>query len=397
MWMTGASTSIFVSTHDAVDLMIDTILSTLDRSRTMVALVVTGGGSAVIPRLLARPGASQMVLDAQVPYTPRALTELLGRTPASFCSSGTAKAIARQAYQRALRLRATPNTPVLGLGATAALATRRPRRGPHAIHVAVADGINLWESTTRLSKNTRSRETEEGVAEMIILSTLANAMGADRLIDLALENHDEWNTTLHKLAHPRDVIERGEQPWATVDPEGIARPGGAVPGAVVPGSFNPHHHGHTALLEAARQRTDGPVAYEISIANVDKPTLSCQELDARLGQFRGRASVVLTRAPTFVEKGRMLPGTAFAMGVDTASRILQPKYYGNNLEFERALFELRELGVQFFVAGRSIRGRYIQLGDLNMPEAARGLFHAIPSAEVRVDMSSTELRGSEKA
>ena len=134
-------------------------------------------------------------------------------------------------------------------------------------------------------------------------------MADRREIEIPLEADERWSVTTAPLAHVRDVIARGDQPWATVDRTGRARAGGPLPGAVVPGSFNPHHDGHSALLEAARRRTDGHAAYEISIANVDKPMLSATDLDARLAQFRGRAPVVLTRAPTFVAKARLLPGS----------------------------------------------------------------------------------------
>ena len=170
-----------------------------------------------------------------------------------------------------------------------------------------------------------------------------------------------------------------------------------MPGAVVPGSFNPLHEGHAALLEAARRRTTGPAAYEISITNVDKPAITAAELDARLAQFRGRASVVLTRAPTFVEKARLLPGAAFAVGADTAARILEPRYYDGAEALAQALTELRELGARFHVAERRVVERNLRLDDLRAPPSAADLFEAIPAAEVGVDISSTELRNQRGA
>lgn len=358
----------------------------------MVALAVAGGGSGVIPRLLTRPGASRTVLEAQVPYGRRALTELLGAEPASRCSAETSRELARAMYERALRLRETPHAPVLGLGATAALVTDRERQGSHRIHVAVVDGFQCWEARVRLRKSARTRAEEEAIAEHVILGTLAEAMVGGGF-DIELHSDERLQTGATVLAHYRDVIAGGEQPWATVDHiDCRVSAGGAVPGAVVPGSFNPLHEGHAALLEAARRRASGNVAYEISITNVDKPALTAAELDARLPQFRGRAPVVLTRAPTFVEKARLLPGAAFAVGADTAARILEPRYYGGAEALAQALTELRELGARFHVAERRVGERLLRLDDLRAPPSAAEMFEAIPASEVGVDISSTELR-----
>lgn len=357
----------------------------------MVALAIAGGGSGVIPRLLTRPGASRTVLEAQVPYGRRALTELLGSEPGSRCSAETSRELAQAMYARALRLRETSQLPVLGLGATAALVTDRERKGSHRVHVAVVDGFQCWEAAVHLRKNARTRAEEEAVAEHAILRALAEAMVGGEA-DAVVGSDERLGIETVPLAHVVDVIAGGEQPWATADAAGRVRAGGPLPGAVVPGSFNPLHEGHAALLEAARRRTTGQAVYEISITNVDKPALTAAELDTRLPQFRGRAPVVLTRAPTFVEKARLLPGTAFAVGADTAARILEPRYYGGAEALTQALTELRELGARFYVAERRVGERLLRLDDLRVPRSAAEVFEAIPAAEVGVDISSTELR-----
>ena len=58
-------------------------------------------------------------------------------------------------------------------------------------------------------------------------------------------------------------------------------------GGVLPGSFNPLHRGHARLVEAASSRLGAPVAYEISITNVDKPPLELEEVRRRVSQLRG--------------------------------------------------------------------------------------------------------------
>ena len=383
----AASTWISASTDAALEAAVAAIRS----SRAMVALAIAGGGSGVIPRLLTRPGASRTVLEAQAPYGQRALTELIGAAPATSCSAETSRELAQAVYQRALRLRETSHVPVLGLGATAALVTDRERQGSHRVHVAVVDGFQSWEASAHLRKDALTRAEEEAIAEHVILGTLAEAMvGGD--VDAAIDSNERLRIETVAVAHACDVIAHGEQPWATVDRAGRVRAGGRLPGAVAPGSFNPLHEGHAALLEAARRRTTGSAVYEISITNVDKPALAPAELDSRLRQFRGRASVVLTGAPTFVEKARLLPGTAFAVGADTAARILEPRYYSGAEGFAQALTELRELGARFHVAERRVGERLLRLDDLQVPPSAGDMFEAIPASEVGIGISSTELR-----
>ena len=87
-----------------------------------------------------------------------------------------------------------------------------------------------------------------------------------------------------------------------------------------------------------------------------------------------------------------MPGAAFVVGADTARRVVEPVYYGGEPAMRAALRELRSLGARFVVAGRLEHGRFLQLRDLQLPPEAAGLFEAIPATELRVDVSSTELR-----
>src|SRR5690242_20225890 len=110
-------------------------------------------------------------------------------------------------------------------------------------------------------------------------------------------------------------------------PDGTFRPLTATPPVLFPGSFNPLHDGHRTLAALAGERLGGVGAFELSIANVDKPDLPDDEVRRRLEQFRGRAAVVVTRAPTFVQKAELFPGATFVLGADTAARVVQPRYY----------------------------------------------------------------------
>ena len=176
----------------------------------------------------------------------------------------------------------------------------------------------------------------------------------------------------------------------------LLRPDGPTPAALLPGSFNPLHAGHVALAEVAARRLGGPVHFELSAANVDKPDLPAAEVERRTAQFAGIGPVWVTRAATFVEKARLLPGTGFVVGFDTAARIIDPRYYADDLgQRDAALRELVAGGVRFLVGGRvDAGGRFREwAADLLAGEFA-GLFAVIPATEFRMDVSSTQLRRS---
>ena len=187
-----------------------------------------------------------------------------------------------------------------------------------------------------------------------------------------------------------------QSPWVRQEPDGTLRVGDPRPAVLLPGSFNPLHHGHTTLAQIAAERLGAPVAFELSVANVDKPELPPDEVSRRLEQFRDRHPVYISRAPTFRAKAVLFPGCVFVVGADTAARIVQPVYYGNDpAELIRALDEIRAHGCRFFVGGRvDAAGRFVDVGGVAIPAGYRDMFHGLGEREFRVDVSSTELRRS---
>jgi hypothetical protein len=179
-----------------------------------------------------------------------------------------------------------------------------------------------------------------------------------------------------------------------VEVDGRQRPNAPPPALLVAGAFNPLHAGHWGIALAATRLLGKAGSFELCIANVDKSPLSALEVDQRLRQFAWRAPVWVTRAPTFVEKARLFAGTVFAVGADTAARIVAPRYYAQaEIGLAQAMDEIRLHGCRFLVACRvDASGNCIGLEDLPLPTAYRDLFVPIPRAEFRLDISSTVLR-----
>lgn len=161
---------------------------------------------------------------------------------------------------------------------------------------------------------------------------------------------------------------------------------------VLSGAFNPLHEGHLRLQAVATRLLGGPVAFELSAVNADKPPLAQAEIVRRCRQFAGRPVVVSTAA-TFVEKSRLFPGLTFVVGADTALRIVQPRFYGGSAEsMDEALGEIASRCCGFLVAARVCEQRLLTLEDLELPLSHAGLFRAIPAEVFRLDVSSTDLR-----
>lgn len=181
-------------------------------------------------------------------------------------------------------------------------------------------------------------------------------------------------------------------PDGTLQAEPDERPAG-----VLCGSFNPLHEGHIALREAAERRIAGSVWYELSVVNADKPPLDLAAIERRRRQFTEHP-IVLTRAATFVEKARLLAGTVFVVGVDTAERIIAPRFYGGRDDVMRqSLAAIRRSGCRFLVAGRKLGETFRTLGDLCLPSGTDDLFEELPASMFRVDVSSTARRSGRGA
>src|SRR5437016_4471083 len=385
------------------------LISALHASGRKAALAITGGGSGAVGELLRVPGGSRLLIEAQVPYDALALATFLGFAPTQASSADTAIAMARTARARIARL-VPPGTDLVGLGATAALVSDRPRKGEHRFHIAFANSAGIAHCTCVMAKGRRDRAAEEDLVSRAIVLWLARACGIAAPGTAALSPRSLLDADEHyaEAVVPEtgvaavDTIDQllaGELDRVTVQPDGQMMLSAPQPLVLFPGSFNPMHEGHVLLARVAEELRQQPLAFEISVTNVDKPPLAGETVRHRLSQFAWKSPVELTRAPTFLEKSRLFPSTTFVIGADTAERLVAPKYYGDDeLRMYVALEEIANSGSSFLVAVRiDAVGRVRALNDIPVPRRYADLFTEIPEHRFRVDTSSSEIRARGRA
>ena len=154
-------------------------------SQTRVCAVVTGGGVLSLAWLFGEPGASRTFLDAQVPYSMRALDEYVGVDAEQHVSPHEADRMAAAALTRGHHL-AGQHEDVAGVSCTATIATDRAKKGDHRCHTAWRRGDRGTVYSLTLEKGARDRAGEEEVVSRLFVNTLAEACGVQERLDLLL-------------------------------------------------------------------------------------------------------------------------------------------------------------------------------------------------------------------
>ena len=375
------------------------LIERLTEQGRRLVLVSSGGGSAAIAALVGTPGASAVVLEGLVPYAREAVDALLGGPQESYCSARTARRLAVAAWQRSAQLSgmaSTPTSACLGAAVTASLRTVMPKRGQHRLFAAThsLDATRVAELV--LEKGARSRADEEAVAAAVLLAAVADASESDGNLPAGLLRPGE--RVIHTRAEPPATwreLAAGQRLVVAAVPasDAVPRPGSLV----FPGSFDPLHDGHRQMAALAAEIAERPVAYELSITNVDKPTLDWIELRDRTAQFAagtdGQPQLWLTRAATFLEKLAVFPQSTFVMGADTYVRLADPRYYGGSADAARAA--VRRIATEargLIVFGRVKAGVFQDPAQLDVPEELRAVTYFVSQREFRRDVSSTEIR-----
>ncbi len=361
-----------------------------------IALCLTGGGSRIASDLLTTPGASTTILDVAIPYANASLSDYLGQTPDQFCSRQTALKMATVAWQKAVKITASSGTcsaDCIGISCTAALASSTPKRGDHRIWIATESASSSQVLSLVLKKGLRSRAEEEAVAAELLLYAICEA-GNLPSPEIPMLHVDE-TAAIEIETVPSNIsqLRTGSRTTAWSLPNNrvtdtVAEP----PRGLLPGSFNPVHVGHHKLRNIAEQQIGGPVYFELSIVNADKPPLNNIEIEQRRHQF-DNVPLALTAAPLFVDKARLFPGTTFVIGFDTAARILDPRFYNSSeTKMKTSLEAIGSLGCSFLVAGRLTDSGFQSINALPIPSEFHDLFVPVPEKQFREDISSSSIR-----
>lgn len=360
---------------------------------SMLVYEFAGAGVQALAWLHAVGGSSRTVLEATDRYAPRSLAEVLDGPPTKAVSVDVARGLARHAFVRAARL-ADAGVSVVGIGCTATIATDRRKRGEHGAAIVAASVLGTLERSLVLRKGDRDRDAEEVLVSRLVLQTIASASGVLRRVRTPLLEGEEIEERFES-APLLASFERGERQQIALDADGslcadLPWPVGG--GALVSGAFNPLHEGHLGLAAAAHRHLGRPVAFELALANAEKPTIDVAESYPRAMQFPGRAPLLVTRAPLFSEKAALAPGSVFVIGADTAARVLSERFYRDALSLDASLDAVREHGSSFLVAGRRSGERFVTLADIAIPARHVDLFEALPEEAFRADVSSSGIR-----
>ena len=366
------------------------------------AVLELAGGTQALAWLHAVGGSSRTVLEATDRYSAASLAALLGHPPTKAVTGDVAVAMAAAARRRAREL-AAPGTPVVGAACTAALASDRPRRGAHHAVVAVADALGTAVCELQLAKGARTRRQEEAAVSLLLLAELAAACGAAVPEPAAAPAPGDVMQREFRPAQRFAALGSGAADWLLLDAAGCVaeRGSGWDRVALLSGSYHPLHGGHLALAEAAATLLRRQVVFELTLFNADKAAIGLPEAQRRAAQFAGQAPLLLSREPLFAAKAALFPGAVFVVGVDTAVRLVDPRFYGDSAAMQRALAEVARHACSFLVAGRLVDERYRTLADvaLPLPPALRALFRELPEESFRSDISSSEIRaqGAQRA
>lgn len=105
-----------------------------------LGIILTGGGSQLIPNLLTNGGASSYFSFAEVPYSKESVVKHLGEEPPKYANINVARQYAFNAASKLLKLHG-PGEEYIGIGCSAKLMTDNEREGRENVGYFVVETI----------------------------------------------------------------------------------------------------------------------------------------------------------------------------------------------------------------------------------------------------------------
>ena len=353
-----------------------------------MVMAFAGAGTQALAWLHSVGGSSRTGSPRSTSTRPPACTTCGGS-----CPPGSPHSVARaMARSRALAAAyANPADAVFGLASTATIATDRAKRGEHRVAAAVDDAFGTVtyhltprERRPRPPRRGRDREPPAPARRRRRVRVLARP-------ELPLVANEHVDTTF-MASDLLASLEVGQRDLVVMRPDGALVSAPPAPRHVVlSGAFNPLHRGHLEMAAAAARHVNLPALFELPMMNADKAPIGLLEARRRAQQFAGRGHVALTNAALFVDKAALFP-SVFVVGVDTAERILEPRFYGGAEQRTAALQAFAATAAaSWWPAGSTNKRVTRPCATLSSPRL-RAPVHGAAEGMFRRDVSSTEIR-----
>ena len=367
-------------------------ITRIHNSKTKLVMSVSGVGSQSINWLLSVPGASKTLIEATIPYSNESLNRYIGEVPRQYVSKTTALSMAKAAYIQGVEY-GNHEIDIIGVSCTGAISTNRKRRGDNQAFIGLWGPRLKYVAHLILEKGERNRVEEEELVSSLIVQYIEEKLLGNSVLNMELNKLESVSVDETEFPSDLDSLVNGHISSITYMGSNLVGLDKSFKGGILSGSFNPMHQGHIELSKLASDMLGVPVAFEISATNVDKPPLQANEIEKRLSQFERSETVILTCAPLFGEKSSIFQNSTFIIGNDTALRLVDPKYYDNDVQnMYTSLQKVKDNKCDFLVAGRLQHSEFKTISDMAIPEAFISLFQGIPESQFRMDLSSTELR-----